>query len=586
MKLVNFSISNYRSISAAYKLPLTDYTVIVGPNNEGKSNILKGLGLALAVLTDQRSFRFNGRMPMYVNHGNFISPYSNRAPYSSRTPDYLRYNWERDFPINLQKNKKTGRSEFICEFELTAEEFEEFKRATKVNLSTNLKAKISIGNDREIKVDFLMKGKGKTTLNKNKRGISDFINKKLFLQYIPAIRTSELAINIVNGLLERELSVLEDDKEFRDVVKTINKLQQPILNKISKSLKNSVSEFIPDVKSVAIKNQDSISDIINASCRVFIDDGTETELQLKGDGVISLTAISLLQSFSRKKSSEQGFVLLLEEPESHLHPKAIHNLKDVLREISKTNQVIITTHSPIAIERLEVDHNIIVQNNKAKPAKDLDEIRKSLGIVMSDNLSGAFLVLLVEGEEDKVVLEQWLKEKSSKISSALSDGIMIIDHLGGATNIGYKATMYKNGLCNVIAFIDDDEAGNDAVMNAKKRGILKDKEYILSFCRGRSESEIEDLIETSVYLQLLLDDYGVYLDVPIFKNNKMKWSDRVKNIFKNSGKMWSNQIEAEIKNKVAIKAASQGLTSLNIHKTNSIDSLVSTVESVLEKRPS
>lgn len=582
MKLVNFSISNYRSISNAYKLPLTDYTVIVGPNNEGKSNILKGLGLALAILTDQRSFRFSGRTPTYyANRTRFTSAYGNR------TTDYLRYNWERDFPINLQKNKKkTGRSEFVCEFELTSEEFEEFKKATKVNLSINLKAKISIGNGGEIKIDFLMKGKGKTTLNKNRRAISDFINKKLFLQYIPAIRTSELAINIVNNLLKRELSVLEDDKEFRDVVKTINKLQQPILNKISKSLKNSVSEFIPDVKSVSIKNQDSISDIINASCKVFIDDGTETELQLKGDGVISLTAISLLQSFSRKKSSEQGFVLLLEEPESHLHPKAIHNLKDVLREISKTNQVIITTHSPIAIERLEADHNIIVQNNKAKPAKDLNEIRESLGIVMSDNLSGAFLVLLVEGEEDKVILEQWLKKKSSKISSALSNGIMIIDHLNGATNIGYKAAMYKNWLCNVVAYMDDDDAGNKAIIEAKEKGVLKDKEYIVSTCKGRTKSEIEDLIDISTYLQLIIDEYGVNLDVPNFKGNNKQWSDRVREVFKNNGKIWSKKLEAEIKNKVAIKSSSLGLLSLNKHKANSIDSLVLTVENVLDKQSS
>lgn len=581
MKLVNFSISNYRSISTAYKLPLTDYTVIVGPNNEGKSNILKGLGLALAILTDQRLFRFGGHIPRFLNHNRITSSYGNRAP------DYLRYDWERDFPINLQKSKKiTGRSEFICEFELTSEEFEEFKKTTKVNLLTNLKAKISIGNDREIKIDFLMKGKGKTTLNKNRRGISNFINRKLFLQYIPAIRTSELAIKIVNNLLERELSVLEYDKEFRDVVKTINKLQQPILNKISKSLKASVSEFIPDVKNVLIKNQDSISDIINASCRVFIDDGTETELQLKGDGVISLTAISLLQSFSKRKSSEQGFVLLLEEPESHLHPKAIHNLKDVLREISKTNQVIITTHSPIAIERLEADHNIIVQNNKAKPAKDLNEIRESLGIVMSDNLSGAFLVLLVEGEEDKIILEQWLREKSSKISSALSDGVMIIDHLGGATNIGYKAAMYKSWLCNVIAYIDDDDAGNKAIVDAKEKGILKDKEYIISACKGRSKSEIEDLIDTSAYIQLIIEEYGVRLDVPGFKGNTKQWSDRVREVFQNDGKIWNKSLEAEIKNRVAIKSASLGLASLNVHKANSIDSLVFAIENVLNKQSS
>lgn len=40
MRLVSFSVRRFRSITEAYKLPLGDYSVLVGPNNEGKSNIL------------------------------------------------------------------------------------------------------------------------------------------------------------------------------------------------------------------------------------------------------------------------------------------------------------------------------------------------------------------------------------------------------------------------------------------------------------------------------------------------------------------------------------------------------------------
>ena len=54
MKLVAFSVRNYRSIVEAYKLSLGNYTVLVGPNNEGKSNILKAIALSLAVLTRAR----------------------------------------------------------------------------------------------------------------------------------------------------------------------------------------------------------------------------------------------------------------------------------------------------------------------------------------------------------------------------------------------------------------------------------------------------------------------------------------------------------------------------------------------------
>ncbi|PIV93232.1 MAG: hypothetical protein COW44_10555, partial [Flavobacteriaceae bacterium CG17_big_fil_post_rev_8_21_14_2_50_33_15] len=379
MKLIGFSSKNYRSISTAYKLPLTDYTVIVGPNNEGKSNILKGLGLALNLLTGSKYMRF--RRP-----GTMM--------YRSSSIEKFDYDWDRDYPINLQSTEPNGRSEFTCEFELNTEELEEFKRKTKVNLSTTLKAKISIGKE-DIKFDYLMKGKGKESLNKKRPEITEFLNQKLLLQYIPAVRTSELAIGIVETLLEKELSTLEDNIEYKEVIKVINKLQQPIIKKIAKSLKESISSFIPDVKNITIKNRENVGRLLSSSCRVYINDGIETDLQLKGDGVISLTAISILQHFSKQGSLDKGLILLLEEPESHLHPKAIHNLKKVLYDISKTNQVIVTTHSPIIIERLNVKQNIIVQNGKAAPAKNVNEIRDSLGITMSDNLSSAYLVLLV-----------------------------------------------------------------------------------------------------------------------------------------------------------------------------------------------
>lgn len=568
MKLIGFSAKNYRSISTAYKLPLTDYTVIVGPNNEGKSNILKGLGLALTLLTGSRLMRYRR---------------SGAMSFSTRGLERFEYDWERDYPINLQSSELDGRSEFTCEFELCEQELEEFKRKTKVNLNSALKTKVSIGRD-EVKFDFLMKGKGKAALNKKRIEISKFIDEKLLLQYIPAIRTSELAINIVENLLAKELSSLEEKQEFKDVIKVINKLQQPIIRKISKSLKESISGFIPDVKNVSIKNRENVGRLISASCRVYIDDGIETDLQLKGDGVISLTAISLLQHFSKQGSLDKGLILLLEEPESHLHPKAIHSLKKVLYEISKTNQVIVTTHSPIIIERLQVTHNIIVQNGKAKPAKNVNEIRQSLGITMSDNLSSAYLVLLVEGEEDIVLLKPWLESKSHKIKSAFENASLIIDHLSGATNVGYKTSLYKNNLCNVIAFLDDDEAGRKGIKDAENKGIIKTNEYVLSFCRGMQNSELEDLIDINSYHQLIIDDFGVDLNIPAFKNNKMQWSDRVKEIFRLNGKIWSERLEMEIKYKVAKQAASLNLTSLNQNKTNSIDSIIMAIENILDKK--
>jgi AAA15 family ATPase/GTPase len=47
MRLTYFTVSNYRSITTAYKLELKGVTVLIGKNNEGKSNLINALNLAM-----------------------------------------------------------------------------------------------------------------------------------------------------------------------------------------------------------------------------------------------------------------------------------------------------------------------------------------------------------------------------------------------------------------------------------------------------------------------------------------------------------------------------------------------------------
>lgn len=570
MKIVSFTLCNYRSISSAYKLPLTDYSVIVGPNNEGKSNTLKGLAFALSVLSANRgAMRF--RRPEH-------NPFRFR-----RTQANFDYEWPRDFPISLQKSEPNGKTEFVLEFELTPAELVEFRKRVKVNLSTNLKARILIGKDNH-EIDFLMKGRGKKALNKKTVEISTFINQRLLIQYIPAIRTSSLAIDIVENLLAIELSQLEGNLEFNKLLGEIKKLQKPIIEKISKSLTSTIKGFIPDVKTIKIENRESIGNILSAACKVYVNDGIETNLEAKGDGIISLTAISLLRHISQQTSSNKSLVLLLEEPESHLHPKAIHRLKSVLSDISMSNQVITTTHSPIIIEKATINHNIIVQKNKAAPAKNLSEIRECLGIHMSDNLSSAYLVLLVEGMEDKIVLNKWLSLKSKTIKDAMEKGTLVIDHLSGARNISYKSSLYKANLCNVFAFLDNDKSGMEAVRDALDKGTLKDTEYSMCNCKGMANSELEDIFVLDEYRQLVIDEFGVDLIHKEFKNSKHVWSERVKEIFRVNGKLWDDKIEKKLKEKIAKLISSKGLETMNTHRESAVTALTTNLENILNRK--
>jgi len=563
MKLVSFSIRNYRSIVQAYKLSLGNYTVLVGPNNEGKSNIVKAIAISLSLLTQAKAYRRTRRAPVRYYRSGFR----------------FDYDWARDFPVSLQSRNPEGRSEFTLEFELTNDDFQKFRQRVGVNLSTNLKMKLGFGPD-DVSLEILMKGMGKKTLNNKKEEVAEFIKTHVSSQYISALRPSEMALEIVDGLVEGELYTLEEKPEYKRLILEMRQLQQPILDKIAEKVKTTVSDFVPGVKNVQITNE-RLAQAFRSSFNIMVDDGANTELASKGDGIISLTTMSLMKHVSEEGLGEKALILSIEEPESHLHPEAIHGLRQVLKDISRDQQVIITTHSPILVEREKIAQNILVRHGRAEKAKRIEQIREALGIQMADNLVGASVVLLVEGDEDRNLLSHWFTCLSPQLKNAMSRQLLIIDHLGGATNLHYKITFYKQNVYNIHAFLDNDEDGRKATQDALDRNVLDPADYNLATCQGMQNSEVEDLLVLDAYAQAVHDKYGVALDQPRFQHSRAKWSDRAKEVFGLSGKLWNKSVKMQVKATVVAASVEYGARSLNEHRRGPIETLVAALESKL-----
>lgn len=314
MKVVSFSIKNYRSITKTNKLCLSNYTLFIGPNNEGKSNLLKALVTALNLISRgdySRSTRTKG--PRYVYN------------YESGTDDYI---WERDIPFNLS-NKKTATTEFTVEFELSELEKNDFRCSLRSKISANLSIKMILGY-KEAQFDVLLKGRGKQAFIQKKEEIAKFIKERLDYQYIPCVRTADLSTEVVEGMISRALKGLERTPEYIECLDKLQELQAPIINKLQSEIAATVSEFIPDVKNIRLETIESPRRAIRRN-RVFVDDGALTDLDAKGDGVKSLVAIALMRYASVTSSGEKDLVMCVEEPESHLHPKAIHGIRKVLK---------------------------------------------------------------------------------------------------------------------------------------------------------------------------------------------------------------------------------------------------------------
>lgn len=565
MRILSFTVKNYRSITSAYKIPLKNYTVLVGPNNEGKSNLLRALVTALTILSKPLRYRRpNSISYRYETLGNIVD-----------------YSWERDFPMHLQDNNPDEGSEITLEFELTKEEKKEFKKRINSKFSSILKLKLILCSS-EWKFSVLIKGKGKEQLTKKHELIRSFLGDFIDNQYIPSIRTANLSNEVIEQLLEKELVKLEHDQEYLNLLTEIDKLQRPILSKLSSELTKTVSEFIPDVKSIAVESESRIRRALRRSATLYVDDGTKTEISFKGDGIISLTAISLLKYLVGSRNSNINILLAIEEPESHLHPKAIHQLKDILQDISTNSQVIITTHSPLLVEKQDIHQNILVKSSRAKPANKISDIREAIGVKFSDNLFNAFLILLVEGASDEVILKTFLTNNSSKIKSAFGEGILAFDYLHGIGNITSKASIYKSSVCNIHLFTDYDDISRSVIKKALQNKILTKNEITYSSFADMANSEIEDTINVDIYKDSFEKRFNIKLINKYFRTNNKKWTDRVSDCFHEAGQLFEDETKIEVKTFIATKVFENGIHSFNVHRKVCLESLLQSVEQRLE----
>jgi putative ATP-dependent endonuclease of OLD family len=562
MKIVHFSASNYRSITTAHKIPFSDVTVLIGRNNEGKSNLLRALETAMLLLQH------------HAKRG--IGPASRRY---SWVGDFNPYIWTRDFPIQLQSRTAANQTILKLEFLLNDGECAEFKKEIGSNLNGSLPLEIKIGKDELPHIRVVKSGKGSKLLATKSAAIARFVANRIHFNYIPAVRTDSTTIELIGGLLSQELRTLETDERYLEALETISELQRPVLDELAARVHGPLREFLPSIKSVRLEISESgRRHSLRRDVSVVVDDGTPTSLEYKGDGVKSLAALGLLKSQNARSGAS---ILAIEEPEAHLHPAAIHQVNEIVRAISQTSQVIITTHNPLFVDRADVKSNVIVEGGRATPARNIASIREVLGVRASDNLTNANYALVVEGSEDATALKALLPALSDKIGKALRNNLLVIDSLGGAGNLSFKLSLLQNALCATHVLLDGDAAGRTAFDKSLKDGLASVSACTFISCHGMKEAEFEDCIALSIYRDHVLAELGVDLSSPRFRGNE-KWSVRLQACLKDQGKPTTDAIISKAKFCVATAVALDPRNALNAHKRNSIDALVNALERMIK----
>ena len=165
-----------------------------------------------------------------------------------------------------------------------------------------------------------------------------------------------------------------------------------------------VADIVPDVGQLGIKADGDQCWIAFGESRPLTDVGTGTEQLL-------LCAVASIVT-------PPGSVLLIEEPESSLHPGAQRLLLEYLHEWAKDRVIICSTHSTVFLDRhadtppkvWQVSRNSAGRSTVTENPTLGRELADLLGVRLSDVFGSEGLVV-VEGEADKAILETWFGDE-------------------------------------------------------------------------------------------------------------------------------------------------------------------------------
>lgn len=287
-------------------------------------------------------------------------------------------------------------------------------------------------------------------------------------------------------VIERALKKQEKSDELKDKMSiTISKH----LNKIWKEHKIKI-----------------IISINGNNCQVFIEDNDKKHnyyrMEQRSEGFKQFVSLILSLSATNETNKLRNRIILIDEPEVHLHPSGIRYMRDEIIKIGKNNNVFVSTHSHYMVDTNCPERHWIVKKEKAETS--VNQIGKNSSIEDDDVLMSAFglnlfkellprNILVVEGGDDKQIISHLLK--LFQISN------FSIKSAGGASKSPGIASLLINESVPAFILFDDDKEGKDnkkKILDKFKDSYNKSNVFTLRDLIGDipNNSTIEDLMPT------------------------------------------------------------------------------------------
>jgi len=486
LKLKKFRLQKYKRIHDSGWIPVGDLTAFIGKNEAGKSSIFRGL----SKLNPSDGVKFNKikelpRKKLTLYEHKIIDVIS-----AEFTLDQL----EKDELTKLNKKLSTvskiiATRNYDDELSFDMPEIDqELNENVLEYLESSLPKFIYFDNYDVLRntidiVDFIQK-------NKNDPGKKELRMTKCLFDFV--------------GLDLDLLSDLDPTKDgVTPEIKTKNATERRI--RCNAAANRMTSEFSEWWKQRRHKFQYNID---SNQFEIFVSDNfddAEIELEERSAGFqyfFSFFIVFLVESKQKYSNS----ILLLDEPGLHYHGSFQLELIDFLKKLSKTNQLMYTTHSPFMVDSKRLDTIKSVYEDKdtgyTKVANDgewpndmdaLFPIRVGWWYKVFNSYIQDKIHLIVEGPTDMDIINAIRKELEKQKISSLNSDILAVPGDGART--GRLVSLLYAQKVKMILFCDSDNSG-------KSTGARLLNDFGIKFLTtSEEESSIEDLFSSEMYLK-------------------------------------------------------------------------------------
>lgn len=537
MRIKKFTVANYRSILGAKNITMGNYTVLVGKNNEGKSNLIRALNLAI------------GNMKQIASRN--IHPSKNGWNMARYFTSNTVYSYDVDFPKSNQ-NRRNAVTKIQLHFELSDTDISNFYQSLKLRTNDSLTLVFTYDDNDMLNIQVAKKG-GKHWQDQI-LDIIKFISQGVNFTYIPAVRTSNTFQSIIDSELRLAIDKTIENEEYQNLIDRLFQIEQSAVDDIAKLMTPKLSEWLPTVSGVRIAINKMVSPryFSYRNPDLYItSSGTETLLENKGDGVQSLFALALL---AKNNETSQDGIFAIDEPESHLHPAAVHRLKKTILDLSHDSQVIVATHNPIFVNKNDESSNVIVDGGSVRKAKSIKEVREILGIEVEDNLINTKSVLVVEGLTDRTFIRTFINRWGSQsLKNKIESGQLKIIVSHGVQKMAAKIQILQQDMMKYFVLVDNDEPSVKVIEKLIERQELMGNQYAyIPKKKYQKEVELENLYSDEFISDISYKELNINILSKLERvNRQKKWSIKMEEILPEVGKNFDQQTEDNIKTKLA-----------------------------------